>query len=94
MKEEAEEEEDLESLFYTRDSEDEVFFFNSIDIQVNESATTIVLHYSYCDDIFFQSRVIIDEVVNIENYPSIFAIGMFVAVIIFILLKDKTTKLP
>lgn len=77
---------DLESLFRTREVEEEIIYFNDIIIESSTegaghiiSSTTIRFSYSYCDEVDFHSSLLIDGKVTKENFIIIFSIGMYVS---------------
>jgi len=78
---------DLESLFQTRESEDEIIYFNDIMIDTSKmtdgldscsfsSTSTVRFNYSYCDEVEFHSSFLIDGSLDKTNFHVIFSIGM------------------
>lgn len=73
---------DMSSLFQSRDFEDEEFYFDDIVVQppvihLDRTSSIVEFHYSFCDETTFQARITIEGSLNVDNFSSVFAIGMY-----------------
>jgi hypothetical protein len=73
---------DMSSLFQSRDFEDEEFYFDDIIVQppavhLDKTSCIVEFHYSFCDDTTFQASITIEGSLSVDNFSSIFAIGMY-----------------